>query len=168
MMEHNFIRKEFIGIHSTGVRGDDWKEIAKADMKVVWSPLSNLILYNQTTDIKGALDRGVPLKNIALAPDWAPSGSPNLLSELKIAHEYSVRRLDGLLGPKELLSMTTANPGAVVGYDDYIGSIKEGPRVDITIVKVRDADPDVPLVLADVEDGELVRVDGQPLYGELA
>ena len=84
LKQFNLIREEIIGIHSTALRGSDWDDVAAARMKVVWSPLSNLILYNQTTDIKGALERGVPFRNISFAPDWGPSGTPGMLYEAKI------------------------------------------------------------------------------------
>ena len=49
---------------------------------MVWSPLSNLMLYGGTTNIGAARSAGVPL---ALGSDWSPTGSKNLLNELKIA-----------------------------------------------------------------------------------
>ncbi|HPP87501.1 MAG TPA: amidohydrolase family protein [bacterium] len=141
MKEFNLLREEFVGIHSTGVRGDDWNDIAKAGMKVVWSPLSNLMLYNKTTDIKGALDRGVPFQHISFAPDWAPSGSPSMLFEAKVVAEYNHKKLKGLLSPKQIVLMMTENPAIISGYDEFIGTITEGKRADITVLKKRSDDP---------------------------
>ena len=42
---------------------------------MIWSPLSNLLLYGATVNIKAAVGRGRPL---GLGPDWSPSGSKNL------------------------------------------------------------------------------------------
>jgi len=53
---------------------------------MVWSPFSNLLLYGGTSDIARARNEGVL---IALGPDWSPSGSKNLLGELKVARLVS-------------------------------------------------------------------------------
>src|SRR5262249_6746502 len=50
--------------------------------KLVWSPLSNLLLYGNTTNVYEALAEGVL---VSLGTDWTPSGSRTLLEELKIA-----------------------------------------------------------------------------------
>src|SRR5688500_20413054 len=50
--------------------------------KLVWSPLSNLLLYGKTAAVYDAIAAGVM---VSLGTDWTPSGSPNLLTELKIA-----------------------------------------------------------------------------------
>jgi 5-methylthioadenosine/S-adenosylhomocysteine deaminase len=50
--------------------------------KLVWSLLSNLLLYGKTTNVYEALAAGVLT---SLGTDWTPSGSRTLLQELKIA-----------------------------------------------------------------------------------
>jgi cytosine/adenosine deaminase-related metal-dependent hydrolase len=50
--------------------------------KLVWSPLSNLLLYGHTTNVYDALAKGV---TVSLSTDWTVSGSNNLLDELKVA-----------------------------------------------------------------------------------
>ena len=47
--------------------------------KLIWSPLSNLLLYGKTTNVYEALAEGVL---VSLGTDWNPSGSRNLLGEL--------------------------------------------------------------------------------------
>lgn len=168
MREYNMLRPEFVGIHSTALQGDDWNDIARAGMKVVWSPLSNLILYNQTADIKGALSHGVPLRNISLGPDWSPSGSPNMLFEAKVAAEYNREKLNNLLTPRQIVSMMTENAANVCGYDQYLGQIKVGLRADLTVIKQQGDDPYQSVLDAPIEDVNLVLVDGQPLYGSLS
>jgi cytosine/adenosine deaminase-related metal-dependent hydrolase len=49
--------------------------------KLVWSPLSNLLLYGQTALVYDALKAGVL---VLLGTDWSPSGSRHLLDELNI------------------------------------------------------------------------------------
>src|SRR5206468_2451421 len=60
----------------------DFKLMGANGAKMVWSPLSNLLLYGKTADVKAARDNGV---TIGLGSDWTFSGSKNLLGELKVA-----------------------------------------------------------------------------------
>jgi len=161
----DLVRKQIVGIHSTALHGKDWDAVAKSGMKIVWSPLSNLILYNKTTDIKGALDHGVPLQHISFAPDWAPSGSPSMLFEAKVVNEYSKKKLGGILTPKKIVSMMTENPAIISSYQDYIGKIKKGMRADITVLKKKDKSPYKSVLNSFNQDVNLVMVDGQPIYG---
>ena len=62
---------------------------------MVWSPLSNYLLYGESTDIRAAKNAGIL---IGIGRDWAPSGSKNLLGELKVAwlaSEQQVRYTTG-------------------------------------------------------------------------
>ena len=69
-------------IHGTGLERTDFAAMHDAGAKLVWSPLSNLLLYGHTANVYDALAEGV---NVALGTDWTPSGSPTLLDELKVA-----------------------------------------------------------------------------------
>ena len=69
-------------IHGTALARVHFDQLAAVGGKLVWSPQSNLRLYNETTDIGAALAAGVP---VALGADWMPSGSPSLLHEMKVA-----------------------------------------------------------------------------------
>lgn len=59
----------------------------------MWSPHSNFELYGVTADVGAAYCEGVTL---ALAPDWSPTGSDNMLDEIKYAHDVNRDRLEGL------------------------------------------------------------------------
>ena len=69
-------------IHGTALTREHFDQLAAVGGKLVWSPQSNLRLYDETTDIAAAMAAGVP---VALGADWMPSGSPSLLHELKVA-----------------------------------------------------------------------------------
>ena len=73
-------------IHCVALDETDFDVLAKAGASVIWSPLSNLLLYGQTAKIAAAVKSGV---TIGIGPDWSPSGSKNLLGELKIARLVS-------------------------------------------------------------------------------
>ena len=61
---------------------------------LIWSPRSNITLYGDTARVTIASRLGV---NIALGTDWMPSGSMNLLRELKCADSFNTTYLDQLL-----------------------------------------------------------------------
>ena len=64
---------------SSSANYDEWAPLGGS---IVWSPFSNLWLYRGTTDVLAARAAGV---RICLGADWSPSGSKNLLGELKVA-----------------------------------------------------------------------------------
>ena len=132
---------------------------------MVWSPLSNLLLYGGTTNIAAAKSAEVP---IALGSDWSPTGSKNLLNELKVAK--TVNDVSGLgLTDCELVSMATCVPASVVKWDGLVGSLEPGKRADLMIVDAR-SDPDVyaGLIAARETAVQLVMIDGRPVVGEPA
>jgi cytosine/adenosine deaminase-related metal-dependent hydrolase len=68
-------------IHSTALTAE-----AAAGASLVWSPRSNIELYEQAADIRTARAAGV---EIALAPDCGITGSTNLLDELRYAAAWN-------------------------------------------------------------------------------
>jgi hypothetical protein len=79
------INRNLITIHCTALAADHFQQL-KAAAGTASSPLSNLLLYGETADVAAAKATGVA---IALGSDWSPSGSKNLLGELKTARLVS-------------------------------------------------------------------------------
>ena len=78
-----------IGIHSTALAADDFREWESLGAgAIVWSPFSNLWLYGGTTDVMAARAAGL---RVCLGSDWTPSGTRNVLGELKIAAAWNER-----------------------------------------------------------------------------
>src|SRR5262249_27237526 len=69
------------GIHCSALRPEDFDLLRANGGALVWSPLSNLLLYGDTAKVKDAAARGVL---IGVGADWSPSGSKNLLGEMKV------------------------------------------------------------------------------------
>ena len=103
--------------------------MANAKMKLVWSPKSNMFLYNDTTRIDLAIQAGV--QTIALAPDWALGGSVNLLDELRFARTLSQTKVPGLLTSRRLFEMVTIDAARVLAVDSVLGSLEVGKRADL-------------------------------------
>jgi 5-methylthioadenosine/S-adenosylhomocysteine deaminase len=165
--------------------------------KLVWSPLSNLLLYRQTALVYHALQAGVV---VSLGTDWTPSGSRNLLDELKIAD--IAMRDTRLLGsnrdliptlslngktPEQrddaeialdrlLVEMVTRNPAKTLRWSREVGSIEPGKFADLFVI----TKPQLPsaanlpnspyrnLIDATEQDVRLVLVNGEPLAGDVA
>jgi cytosine/adenosine deaminase-related metal-dependent hydrolase len=160
------VTKNLIGIHSTALTEadfKDWKKTAGEGAKVVWSPLSNLMLYGETTDVVGAMRQGA---TIALGTDWTPSGSKNLLWEIKVADQVNKQRLDGALSDADLVSMVTRNPAKMLGWEDKVGMIKKGMVADLVVLDNNVSNAYRNLIDATERAVQLVFVGGDPLYGD--
>ena len=82
LQSQSLLNPKGILIHGVALGESDFQAMAAAGTAMVWSPRSNLELYGTTANIRAAMDAGV---EIALAPDWALTGSSNMLDELKVA-----------------------------------------------------------------------------------
>jgi cytosine/adenosine deaminase-related metal-dependent hydrolase len=163
--DSNLLGPELIAIHGVGLTEPQLKEMAAAGAKLVWSPLSNFMLYGQTANIDAARRAGVA---ISLAPDWGPSGSKSSLGELKVADLYNKHTLHGALSDRDLVEMVTRKPADAMGWSKRLGQITEGYLADVLVLDDRQADPYRNLIQAIEENIQLVAVRGEPLYGDLA
>ena len=158
------ITPNLIGIHCVPLNRDDFDIFASHGGSMVWSPLSNLLLYGKTADIGAAKAAGVP---IALGSDWAPSGSKNLLGELKIAR-LAAPGAGADLAARDLVAMATTTPAGMLGWDEHIGSLEPGKRADLIVVDGMTGDPYEALVAATEATITLVAINGVPRCGTTA
>jgi 5-methylthioadenosine/S-adenosylhomocysteine deaminase len=149
------------GIHCAALRPEDFRVLAKHGGAMVWSPLSNLLLYGETADVEAARDNGV---RIGIGSDWSPSGSKNLLGELKVARLVAAERSLGL-SDRELLAMATRNAAEILRWAGAVGSIEAGKRADLIVAYGRNGDPYANLLEARETAIALVVIDGVPRYG---
>ena len=163
MQSQSLLPAKGIAIHGNALQAIDFQAMAVNGTALVWSPRSNLELYGQTTAIDVAASAGV---EIALAPDWAVTGSSNLLDELRFAASWNEEQLGGLFSHRQLLDMATVVPARLAGVDDEVGSIRPGLRADLIVVKARHrGQPYHTLVDSHARNVRLVLVGGVPLYG---
>jgi cytosine/adenosine deaminase-related metal-dependent hydrolase len=199
---------ETVIIHGTALERSDFAAMRAAPSprddgtgdglgaKLVWSPLSNLLLYGKTTNVYDALAEGVL---VSLGTDWTPSGSRTLLHELKVADDAlrDPRLLGGSRdevpayalagkGPAQrllaeaaldraLVDMVTRNPAMTLRWYDQVGSIEAGKIADLLLIHAPATLPPagVPptpyraLIDASERDVELVLVGGEPRAGDV-
>ena len=159
------ISSALAGIHCAGLHPEDFAVLAEHGGSMVWSPLSNLMLYGGTTDIAAAKSAGVP---VSLGSDWSPTGSKNLLNELKVAK--AVNQVNKLgLTDQDVVEMVTRTPASIVKWGKRVGSLEPGKRADLIIVDVPSgSDPYAGLIAARETDIQLVMINGRPVLGESA
>jgi 5-methylthioadenosine/S-adenosylhomocysteine deaminase len=104
---------------------------------------------------------------MAIGSDWSPSGSKNLLGELKVAHLYCQKN-KGLFSDQDLVCLATSHPAAILHWDKLLGSLEAGKYADLLVINRGKGDPYSDLVAAKETDIRLVMIQGVPRYGEAA
>ena len=149
-------------IHSTAIRDQDFADMARGSVGLVWSPRSNDELYGSTTNIAAARAASIP---VAIAPDWSPSGSAGMIQEMS----YVARRYPAITSA-DLIAMATSTPAKISRVDNQIGALTPGKLADFVVINtVVDPKAQRPLdavVNSTAANMALVVVGGQPLYGD--
>ncbi|MFB3922576.1 MAG: amidohydrolase family protein [Terriglobia bacterium] len=158
------ITSSLAGIHCTALERSDFDVMAEKGASMVWSPLSNLLLYGGTARIAEAKQAGV---RIGLGSDWSPSGSKNLLGELKVARLAS-QAAGGILSDSDILALATTNAAAILHWQELLGSIEAGKRADFLVLDSAPQDPYAGLLKANESAIQLVMINGVARYGEPA
>lgn len=158
------ITENLIGIHCAGLLAEDFPVLATHGGSMVWSPLSNLLLYGRTADIAAARGAGVLL---ALGSDWSVSGSKGLLGELKAARLAS-EAAGGVFTDRDLVDMATRNPAVMLRWEAALGSLRAGARADVIVVSQAGGDAYTTLIDARDSDLSLVVIAGHARYGTRA
>lgn len=162
LREHDCLQPGLVAIHATALKGPQFREWATHRGSIVWSPLSNLWLYGDTTDVVSAQAEGL---RVCLGSDWAPSGSRSLLGELKVADLVNRTKFDGGLSDEELCAMATRNPADALSWSERLGRLKPGLHGDVLVMADRGGDPYRSLIEATERDVLFTAINGYPMYG---
>lgn len=131
-----FADTRFNMIHACGIDPDDPSDIAflkDYGLSVLWSPVSNTMLYADTIPITRLIEKGV---NCVLTSDWAPSGSKHVWDESKHAEIFLTKRM-GMArddARRLLYKMMTVNPAKALGREQQIGTIRKKGWADLFIL----------------------------------
>ncbi len=158
------ILDETVVIHGTALDSSQFSKMASVGSDLVWSPLSNLLLYGDTTDVVAADQAGV---RISISPDWGPSGSKNNLHELKVADMWNTNNLDGHFSNYELVEMVTSNPADATGWTQFVGRVKADLYADLVVIDTFHDDPYRNLIEAIDADVALTVVQGKAVFGDV-
>ncbi len=161
----NCLDKYNVLIHCIGFSELDIKKVKKTGATISWCPASNYFMYNVTCKIRKILKAGI---NVCLGTDSTATGSVNILEEIRFADKIYKKMYGEKLDPKILLEMVTVNPAKAFRLEKDIGSIEEGKKADLLLVSSRNKDPYSALTDIQMEDIELLLLEGKPVYGSKA
>jgi cytosine/adenosine deaminase-related metal-dependent hydrolase len=145
-------------LHGIGLSRSSLQRLDELDVTLVWSPRSNIALYNDTVDIPFAVQAGVRL---GFGTDWSYSGSYNILEEFRCADRIDDNAWQDQLSPADLWIMATKNNAYALGLEDITGELAAGLAADIVIFERRSGDPHSDLTTASVFNVFATFVDGQ-------
>ena len=140
-------------IHGCGIDLKDEADIDfinECSIRVVWSPVSNLLLYDDTPNY---LLSKIRPELVCLGSDWAPSGSKHVWDEAKFAQKFAMKYFYKNSAPKNIndifLDMISRIPAQAVG-SEKIGEIAQGDFADFYIVSKGRQIPQQDMVISDV------------------
>ncbi|MHA4809029.1 amidohydrolase family protein [Flavitalea flava] len=157
------ITEALTGIHCVALQAEDYEIMKEKGASMIWSPLSNLLLYGKTAEIKAAKDSGI---TIGLGSDWSPSGSKNLFGELKVAKLYSAAN-GNIFSDYELICLATKNPAKIIRWDKLLGTVEKGKLADLLLIEGVTKDPYQLLLNAAENKINLVVINGTPRFGTI-
>lgn len=157
------VRPETVITHGTALTATEFAQMAEVGMKLTWSPTSNLLLYGKTTDIPAVLEAGVM---VSIAPDWTPSGTANVLAELKVADRLDRDEYGDIITDEAMFRMATSNPADMSAMQDKIGRIAPGLYADLVVIRGDLEHPYRAVIDARPADVLGTFVGGEMLYGE--
>jgi cytosine/adenosine deaminase-related metal-dependent hydrolase len=155
------ITPQLAGIHCAALQEQDFDVLARCGGAMIWSPLSNLLLYGQTAKVQAASAAGV---RCGIGSDWSPTGSKNLLGELKVAWLFSGAG-GGLFSDRDLVTMATRTAAAILQWEPVVGSLEAGKRADLLVIDGQRGDPYEQLLRAKETAIHLVMINGIARYG---
>ncbi len=162
LANNGLIQPMLVGVHSLALKAPDYAALAAVGASVVWSPFSNSVLYGETLDVAAMTGSGV---RFALGSDWTPSGSRNILEEMKVASLTAAAK-GTPLADEQLARSVTMDAMAIAGWGDRLGQIRPGYYADLTILDEIDADPYANLLRANESHVRMVIIAGHPRYGD--
>lgn len=161
----NLLRPETKIIHGTALTASDLQMVAAAGTPIIWSPSSNLALYGETLDIPAAVSAGV---SISISPDWTPSGSDDLLHEVRFARLLVETRWPGTFTDRQYVEMITRRPAEHMAIDAFVGTLEVGKFADVLVLTGDASSPYSSVIEARPPNIRLVLLGGLPAFGEPA
>lgn len=132
------------------------------NISVVWSPVSNLLLYGDTLEMEALVNADI---NVALGSDWSPSGSKHVWDEAKNA-KYFFEAIGSIVSDVQVFQMLTTNAARCLGIDN-VGRIATGCLADFFILRSPLESDNAMEVFFKTEDRDVraVIIGGRPIYG---
>ena len=149
-------------VHGLGLHRDDIERLNALDVTLVWSPRSNVALYNATVDVPRALGTGA---RIALGTDWSYSGSYNMLEEMRCADQIDNDAWNDQLKGPDYWRMATAEGAYAMSLEDVTGRLAPGLAADLIVFRRQTGNPFSDLLNSRTSDIAATFVDGSLVTG---
>lgn len=132
------------------------------NISVVWSPVSNLLLYGNTLEMEALVNGGI---NVALGSDWSPSGSKHVWDEAKNA-KFFFEAIGSIVSDVQIFQMVTTGAARCLGIDN-VGRIAPGCLADFFVLRSPLESDSAMEVFFKTEDRDVraVIIGGRPIYG---
>jgi len=150
-------------VHGTSFGSNEFAKMAAVGAKLLWSPMSNMKLYEATANAALAHELGV---TVGLSPDWTPSGGYNLLEELGYAWYLNQTMFSNYFTAQQMTEMVTVNNAAACGLCGRFGVIAPGANAGLCVIGAVTNDPYLSLIFARPRSVKLTTVDGMPRFGD--
>ena len=153
-------------VHGCGIDVEDPRHVeflTDREISVIWSPVSNMLLYGDTIDAEALLQHGV---NVALGSDWSPSGSKHAWDEAKFAR-FFFDAIGSTISDADVFRMVTTSPARCIGVP-RMGRVEEGAFADLFILRSPIESDSALEVFFSTTDRDVLAtvVDGLPIYGD--
>jgi cytosine/adenosine deaminase-related metal-dependent hydrolase len=148
-------------IHSIALTEAQLDEAEAEGAYIVWSPSSNMVLYDRTLDLEAVLSRDIV---VGIGPDWTISGEDDMLAELEFAAEWAAEN-EVALSNERLWRMATIDGAEVVGLGDRTGQLTVGYAADVTVFRRTRTDAYESVIRARGTDVMAVFIDGELVTG---
>ena len=126
-------------IHGCGINlaaDDDFGFVKNNGISIIWSPVSNLLLYDDTPSFYRDLRNRKALNevNLCLGSDWSPSGSKHVFDESRFAADFLESKKAAPVDEirKDVFKMVTLNPAKLLG--SKTGTIETGMFADFFVL----------------------------------
>ena len=164
-------------IHACGVNLENpnhYMFLKECGIGLIWSPVSNLLLYKDTPNLYKYLDDD--MLNICIGSDWSPSGAKTVWDESKFARSFICEQ-ENLSKAEEdslnqaILASVTVKAARMVG-SKKLGNIAAGNYADFMILDagqmtINNIDDALnAFYQCDERNIEMVYVNGRPIYGD--
>lgn len=118
-------------VHAVGVSARDWNRLRSTSVWVIWCPTSNLHILDRTLSIEIA----ARYQFLVIGSDSPISAAGDFIDELRHAQQlYNL--------PADLVyRMATTRPARLLRLADHRGSIAQGGRADLLILRDRGQAP---------------------------
>ena len=156
--KQDLLQSNTLIIHGIALKKDEIRKCARAGTSICCCPESNLFLIGRTIDIKACIEYGV---NLVIGTDSTMSGSPNILTEIKIFHNKFPDIPSGFI-----FRCITENASRALMLNPKYGKLSSTTS-ELLLLRKKTADIFDNLLISESIDIELLIHSGKPIYGDL-